>query len=262
MRSVRRTRHCTVGYNVAMDTQTYTTKQIAQLAGVHPNTVRFYEAQGLLPAVPRRPNGYRVYAGQHVRALQLIRLAFSAEIISDNLRQEAIAIVKASAAGDDAQAIALAEAYRSHLHAEMARAREAMAIVVRMQGEDAPLEALPLSLPGRREAASRIGISMDVLRDWERNGLIEVPRKGNRRYYGPAQMDRLKIIAILRGAHYSQMAIRRMLHRLDLGVANWPDAIDTPDTAEDIVSVADRYLTSLHGALSDAGSMLDLLRKM
>ena len=35
--------------------------ELAQKAGTTAKTVRFYEAEGVLPAPPRRPNGYRDY---------------------------------------------------------------------------------------------------------------------------------------------------------------------------------------------------------
>ncbi len=35
--------------------------ELASRAGVTPATIRFYEAEGLLPPPPRRPNGYRDY---------------------------------------------------------------------------------------------------------------------------------------------------------------------------------------------------------
>ena len=40
---------------------TYTTADVAAIIGVHPNTVRMYEAWGLIPRVERKANGYRVF---------------------------------------------------------------------------------------------------------------------------------------------------------------------------------------------------------
>ena len=50
-------------------------RDLARLTGVHPETIRYYEQVGLLPAVPRRANGYRVYDGQHVRRLRFVARA-------------------------------------------------------------------------------------------------------------------------------------------------------------------------------------------
>ena len=40
--------------------KTYSTSQIAGIAGLHPNTVRKYEEWGNLQTPERKPNGYRV----------------------------------------------------------------------------------------------------------------------------------------------------------------------------------------------------------
>jgi DNA-binding transcriptional MerR regulator len=108
-----------------------------------------------------------------------------------------------------------------------------------------------------------LGITIDVLRDWERNGLLSVPRSQNgHRIYGLQEMNRLKIIRTLRNAHYSIMSILRMLNRLDQGERNIRAAIDTPGEEEDIVCAADRYITALNMAGNDAREMLEMLEDM
>lgn len=223
------------------------------MIGIHSNTVRFYEDMGLIPKPERKANGYRVYTEQHLNQLQLLKIAFKAEILSANLRKEAIDIVKISASGDFDMAIQKTLSYRSHIETEIGKAQEAVRLTEEMisgNGENGISCVL-----GRREAAIQIGVSFDVLRDWERNGLIDVPRHGNRRKYGVPEMKRLKIIAVLRNANYSQSAIRRMLIKLEHGETDLLSAIDTPARDDNIISVADRYITSLSGALSDTVEM-------
>lgn len=239
----------------------YHTTEIADLIGVHPNTVRFYEAQDFLPQVPRMANGYRIYSEHHLLGLRLIRLAFKAEILSDNLRGEAIDIVKASAAGACDEATRKATLYQRHLHDEIQRAKEAIKLTEQLLSRHISDVKITDAI-GRRDAAAQIGVSIDVLRDWERNGLIRIPRTGSRRRYGIHEMNRLKIIAILRSAQFSQMSIRRMLQKLDCGETDLLTALDTPDQTEDIISVADKYITSLTSALDDVEGMLALLKQM
>jgi DNA-binding transcriptional MerR regulator len=50
---------------------------LARLAGVSPDTVRFYERRGLLPAAPRSASGYRVFPREALARVQLIRGALS-----------------------------------------------------------------------------------------------------------------------------------------------------------------------------------------
>ncbi len=46
-----------------------------------------------------------------------------------------------------------------------------------------------------------------------------------------------------------------------MGRQIFSSTIDTPEPTEDIASAADRYITSLTGALEDASEMLRLLEK-
>ena len=51
--------------------------ELARLAGVSPDTVRYYERRGLLPAVARSAAGYRLFSPESLRRVQLIRSALS-----------------------------------------------------------------------------------------------------------------------------------------------------------------------------------------
>ncbi len=47
--------------------------QLAQIADIDTQTIRFYEQQGLLPPPERQENGYRVYTEKHGEWLAFIR---------------------------------------------------------------------------------------------------------------------------------------------------------------------------------------------
>jgi DNA-binding transcriptional MerR regulator len=238
--------------------KTYKTAQIANIIGVHPNTIRFYEEMKLLPVIPRTESGYRIFNDRHLEQLWLLRTAFRAEIISDRLRQEVYQIVKTAAQNDIDGAYRDTQQYLEHIREEKAKAEEAIRITADIIEDTEKQEAVIYN--GRLEVAELLGITVDVLRDWERNGLIKVPRTaGGRTTYGQKEMNRLKIIRTLRNAHYSMMSILRMLNRLDQGDRNVRDVIDTPGDDEDIVCAADRYITALGLAEKDAQEMLDML---
>ena len=57
------------GYEVKMN---YTVKKLASMANVNPETVRFYEKQGLLPEPRRGSNGYRLYDDKTLHQLKYI----------------------------------------------------------------------------------------------------------------------------------------------------------------------------------------------
>lgn len=49
--------------------------QLAKLAGVPASTIRYYEAEGLLPKVKRTDAGYRIYDERILERVQLIKLS-------------------------------------------------------------------------------------------------------------------------------------------------------------------------------------------
>ncbi|HWC31551.1 MAG TPA: heavy metal-responsive transcriptional regulator [Actinomycetota bacterium] len=50
-----------------------TVSRLARSAGVRPDTIRYYDREGLLPVATRTPSGYRVYEEDAVRRLRFIR---------------------------------------------------------------------------------------------------------------------------------------------------------------------------------------------
>jgi len=212
--------------------------------------------------IPREHNGYRVFNDGHLLQLRLLREAFRAEIISSRLRQEAYEIVKIAATDDIIGAYQKTRRYYEHLKEEKVRAEEAIQIVTEMIKSSQATEE-KISISKRIEAAGYLGITTDVLRDWERNGLISVSRDtSGYRVYGTKEVNRLKIIRTLRNAHYSMMAILRMLNRLDNGEMNIRESIDTPEEDEDIIDATDRYITALRMAEGDALAMMEILNEM
>jgi Predicted transcriptional regulators len=61
--------------------------QLADLTGVSPKTIRYYESIGVLPEPQRSPNGYRDYDEADVERLKLVagarRLEFSLDDINE-----------------------------------------------------------------------------------------------------------------------------------------------------------------------------------
>jgi DNA-binding transcriptional MerR regulator len=49
--------------------------ELADLVGVNPKTIRYYESIGLLPAPERQPSGYRDYTADDVERLRFVRTA-------------------------------------------------------------------------------------------------------------------------------------------------------------------------------------------
>lgn len=86
--------------------------EVARLAEVSIDTVRFYEQRGVLPPAPRRPSGYREYSTATVGRIQLARRMQSVGLSLDE-------IIDALSAHDTGQATCESEGWR--LDAALAR---------------------------------------------------------------------------------------------------------------------------------------------
>jgi DNA-binding transcriptional MerR regulator len=222
------------------------TSQIAREVGVHPNTVRLYEKWGFLPAVPRSASGYRLYSRRHLDQMRLARTALHGGWPGRNIRRSALDLVRLAASGDLGGALEQAYQHLALVQAERAQA-EAAADLLERWAEGVAVDATPQRLR-IGQAAQRLGVTTDMLRNWERNGLIRVPRNPENGYrmYGAAELGRLRVIRMLSRAGYSQMAILRMLLHLDEASGqDLRQVLDTPRPDEDVYTAADRWLSSL-----------------
>ena len=116
----------------------------------------------------------------------------------------------------------------------------------------------------RKEVSEYLDISVDVLRNWEMNGLIAVKRmKNGYRVYTDADIRQLKIIRVLRCANYSLEAIRRMMRQLSKNPeSDIREILDTPREDDDIITACDRLLLSLSKAKINAENIMTILKKM
>ncbi len=222
------------------------TSEIAKAVGVHPNTVRLYEEWGYLPSVPRSPSGYRLFSQAHLDQMRLARMALRGPWPGRNIRVSALELVRQAASGDLGGALEQAYHHLALVQAERAQAEAAAELLERWaQGIATDATARWLHIGA---AARLLGVTTDMLRNWERNGLIQVPRDpvNGYRLYGAGELGRLRVIRMLNRAGYSQMAILRMLLYLDEAQGgDLRQVLDTPRPDEDIYSAADRWLSTL-----------------
>ena len=241
--------------------KTYTTSQIAKIIGIHPNTVRMYEEWGLIPLAERKSNGYRIFTDFHIQQLRLARTAFQIEVLQNGLRKKAVDTVKLSAKGNFDKALMFAEEYLSQIQREKINAEESIRIAQQILSGKSAEHTLLLK---RKEVSDYLDISMDTLRNWERNGLLQVKRKENGyRAYTSDDIERLKIIRTLRLANYSLEAILRMLNALEHDPQiNISQVLNTPQADADIISVCDKLIVSLQDAEKNAKKMINMILDM
>lgn len=244
----------------------YKTSEIARAAGVHPNTVRLYEAWGLLQPVRRGNKNYRLYTLAHMDQMQLARIALRHGFVEGNIRKRAISIIKTAASGNLKLALEEACDFLVHIKSEQGKADEALIILQKWMDEKNETGNMDIFL-GRGDTSRLLGISIDSLRNWERNGLINVPRnsKNGYRVYGQKEIDRAKVIRTLRMANYSMMAILRMLKAVDNNNKSEPDIfniVGKPQPDEDMVYATDRWILSLAQVEKDAEELIMQIKRM
>lgn len=241
--------------------QTFKTNEIANIIGVHPNTVRMYESIGFISPPERSPNRYRLYTQLHVNQMKLARAALRAEVLQNGLRKKAVEIIRLCAARKFDEAINETEKYDSMLVGEIDNAKLAIKYVESILKGNQKNETMLLK---RSEAASLLSVTADTLRNWEVNGLVIIKRRINGyRVYDGEDIKRLQIIRSLRCANYSLASILRLLQKLsgDEQVVI-EDVLNTPENNETIVSVCDHLIISLEMTRQDVAKMFILLREM
>lgn len=237
------------------------TSDIAAATGVHPNTVRLYEEWGYLPPIPRSPSGYRLFTEDHLAQMRLARTALHWPYPGG--KAPVVELVKSAAAGDLGHALELAYKYLANVRAERAQAEAAAAFLEHWaEGKATDTTGQPLRIG---QAAQLLGVTVDMLRNWERNGLLDVPRDpaNGYRQYGAAEIGRVRVIRMLRQAGYSLMAILRMLRAFDAGHSDdLRTVLDTPRPDEDMYHVTDRWLSTLAEQEQRALDIIELLAAM
>lgn len=240
------------------------TSDLAKELDVHVNTIRIYEASGFLSSVPRGTNGYRQYHAIHLEQARLTHLALHWPYVGN--KQHLIDLVKSAVNNDLGMAMEFAYEYLASVRAERTHVEAAIAFLERWAAGlvmDTSHHPLPI-----RQAAAHLNVSVDMLRNWERNGLLTVPRDPTNQYrlYGSAELGRLRVIRMLVKSGFSLAAILRMLQQADSGNnRNLRDALSIPpeeDTHDYVVVAADRWLASLLKLEQRAQEMIELIGRM
>ena len=69
-----------------MERQALRISDLASRIGVHPEAIRYYERRGLLPHPARGPNGYRLYAPEHLERVEFIKRVQSLGLSLEEIR--------------------------------------------------------------------------------------------------------------------------------------------------------------------------------
>ena len=207
----------------------FTTRDLAQAAGISEQAVRDYEASGLLPPVPRRANGYRAYSAVHLAALLVVRALKEAGYT----RAEMTTVMGAIHRGSLPAALDLLDTHHGSI-------RDRRASLSRVEGGCADPDPVAVERDETvsiGEAARRLGVRTSTVRFWESLGLFSVGRNpaNGYRQFGPHDLARLAEVARLRSLGVPWGAIRDAAQPV-------PEAwdVDREDSRSGIVDEADR----------------------
>lgn len=188
------------------------TSEVARKIGIHPNTVRLYEALRLIPKPERAANGYRIFTDFHIAQCHLIRVPFKLKYYKHGLCKKITEMLKASANRDFKTAILRIDEYIGQTKQEIFSAEEAANLTKQLLTgkETGSMQSLK-----RKEISKALDISMDTLPNWEMNGLLTVKRREigyriyhiyGRRYQATENHSHFTICKLLAGIHFAIIA--------------------------------------------------------
>jgi DNA-binding transcriptional MerR regulator len=196
---------------------------VAATAGISVQQVRNYVDLGVLPAVARTPSGYRIFTGEHVAALAVVR-----QMAAGHGWARTRTIMGAVHEGEMATAIANVDASHAELDRERAEVGDVLNALTTVTAGPAPTQAAPVPRSGLRigEVARIARARPPVLRLWERRGLLRPAREPGTGYrvYDEAELRTARVVALLRRGAYPFPVVHAVVDALRGGS---PDQVRT-----------------------------------
>lgn len=237
----------------------YSISEVSKMICMHPNTIRLYETNQYISSVTRKENKYRMYEVKHIEQLRLVQIAFSHRVLSKKIMDKIKDILLDSGKEEYDNAIENCMICKRYIEEEQQRIRYVVKESHRLLLESCE-EEKETRVVKRKEAAKELGVSTDVLRNWERNGLVELQKdKYGCNIYTKNNMCLLKAVKLLRSVGFSIMSIINMREFYQGG-----DEKELRRVLEVTVSEDEIYFTDhLISLLNNLKEMLpDMIRKI
>lgn len=189
----------------------YTPNQIAGMLQVSTTTLRRYEDQNLIPAVPRTPSNHRYYGEVHVQAFTTIRVLLQGYDIP-----VAYEVMRSMKQGQMEQALWMINGQQYQIHLEMKRVEDILAMI-RHTDISSTLNAEWTTPMNIGEAAAIAGVRTSAIRHWEAEGLIRSERNPENgfRMFTLTELRKILVISSLRKTVYYIDNMRSLLSTLD-----------------------------------------------
>jgi len=228
--------------------------------GIHVNTVRLYEQIGLISVVPRADNGYRIFSTKHLYQIKIARLIVHGTWPGKTIRDSGMKIVSSMKEWDLNAVHQYVLDYIKTINEEREKALVAIETLENW-GKSIYAHSSGKTY-NRKQTATIIGTSPEVLRNWERRGLIKVPQKSNKRVYSLLEIERLRVIYVMLQSNYKIVEISERLQWYDKGTINENSNEVNQKRDEHISNMRSHWLEVSDNALGNAMKILDLLAEI
>lgn len=233
---------------------TYKPSDLAKLFGIHSNTIRLYERMGYISPAERKDNNYRAYSDMHILQMKVCRCIFGYPWTTTRIRNAANEVMWSSGKMQWDMGKRNARIYLQVVSQEFDLALKTADILQSWADPHTKHIRTNHENLSRKAVAELFGITVEAVRNWERNNLISSDLKGpdDEVLYRGADLDRLKVIYMLRQAGYSIAAIHHSISMYDKGQSDQVvPALHEPEP-DDLISVGDRWQYELSKLLAAA----------
>jgi len=245
--------------------KSYKPIELANLYNIHPNTIRLYERLGYISPAKRCKNNYREFSQLHVMQIKICRCIFGYPFTNRRIRNAGNEVMWAAAKKQWDLGKQYANDYIQVIEQEIDLAQKTADVLQKWASPEKIIKNFEghKSL-SRKEIAELLGITVEAVRNWERNYLISSDIKGQTgevRYRG-IDLDRLKVIYMLRQAGYSMTSIHHSISMYDKGQSDKVlTALNEPEP-DDLISVGDRWLYELSKLMDAAQKIPPIFNEM
>lgn len=184
---------------------------IARKLNISTSTLRHYESWGIIPSVPRSPNGYREYTEEHVAYFECIRAmlpGFGMDLVKE--------IMLKIQSKDMMSAILLINKAQFSIYNERMITEQTIELL-----ESDELDSIKLTENKEwlniGEVSSITNVPTTAIRHWERIGLISPDRdsKNGYRRFNSSHLRQILFIRSLKKTIYLLDGIRNLINELE-----------------------------------------------
>lgn len=243
--------------------KTYRTLELAKKLDLHPNTVRFYEKIKFISPVKREKNNYRLFTERHYLQIKIIKLLYKDGWFGKEFRKTANDIIFSMRDWDLDRALEKSKIHCQALSEELRKAKSTVKILDLWSKNEYKISNK--NVYDYNEASELIGASKESIRNWERNKLIDIPRKGKNkeRYFTDNEIQRLKIIYMLRQSKFTISSIFRSMQAYEKGLKGKISEELKDDTEEKMLIVTgDNWVLNLEKAVKSTLEVINIIENI